>query len=297
MICQLSLETRLLELGFPSNVEAAHFNALRGRDELKDIDLLIVIGRTQPPPNAMELNAEALFHAQCKSLGPEYYEGVWTPLTGTSKDVLAERHPDPLAEIMRWRACEAELIQAIGRGRGVNRTETDPLQVDLINKVPLPDIEIDEVVEWGHAQPDPGAVIAGRYGLLLAEEGAKGTANVVAALLPDLFGTVNAAKQANVYSRAETPNKYSLLGVSAREYTGGPDPTSAPVVALKAPGCHFAILAYALRPPTRRPLEKGETPPKGADVNGEGIMSYGPVYVLKSVPRRLREKLNKKRGA
>ncbi len=218
----------------------------------------------------MELNAEVLFHAQCETLGPEYYDRVWTPLTGTDVEVGAERHPDPLVEMMRRRVCEAELIQAIGRGRGVNRTEADPLQVDLINTVPLPDIMIDEVVTWDDAQPDARAVIAGRYGLLLAEESSKGTAHVVAALLPDLFGTANAARQAGVYSRAETPNRYSLLGVSAREYTSGPagDP-----VALKAPGCRYAVLAYATRSPARRPLEKGEEPPHDADINDDGVLT------------------------
>jgi hypothetical protein len=50
--------------------------------------------------------------------------------------------------------------------------------------------------------------------LLLAEDGAKGTANFFAALLPDLFATVNAARQVKMYSQAETPNKEYLLDVS-----------------------------------------------------------------------------------
>ena len=163
--------------------------------------------------------------------------------------------------------------------------------MDLINKVPLPDIMIDEVVSWNAAQPDPGEVIAGRHGLLLAEEGAKGTANVVAALLPELFGSSNAARQAKVYSRAETPNKIYLLGVSAREYTPGPEIHSLAPIAVIASGCRYAARAYTLRPPNRRPLEKGEEPPKGADINDDGVLSYGPVYVLKNIPRRLRSKL------
>jgi hypothetical protein len=291
VICQLGLETKLLDLGLPPNVEVAHFNAVRGRDEWNDIDLLIVIGRTQPPPSAMELQAETLFRATCKTLGPDYYDQAWTPLTGSNEKVDVEQHPDHLAEMMRWRVCEAELIQAVGRGRGVNRTADNPLQVDLINKVPLPDIEIDEVVKWDDAQPGPGMVIAGRHGLLLAEGSSKGTANVVAALLPDLFDTVSAAKQANVYSRAETPNKEYYIGVSAREYTSGPPPDIAPLIAVKAAGCHFAVLAYAVRPPTRRPLEKNEKPPIGADVNEDGVLAYGTVYVLKELPRRLKAKL------
>ena len=293
VICQLDLEQKLCELDLPPNVETAHFNAIRGQDKWKGVDLLIVIGRTQPSPSAMELQAEALFRTPIKSLGPDYYDSTWMPLTGTEVSVPTERHPDPNVEIMRWHACEAELIQAIGRVRAVNRAVENPVQIDIINKVPLPDIEIDEVVEWDDTQPEPGAVIAGRYGVVFADETAKGVANVVAALLPDLFSTPNAVKKVKVYSQCQTPNKYYLLGDPHREYTPGPGPTSALLIALKAPGCRYAVLANPLRPPTRRPLGKGEKPPKGADVNGEGVLSYGPVYVLKNTPRRLKETLNK----
>jgi hypothetical protein len=288
VICQLDLEERLCELGLPPNVEIAHFNAIRGQDKWKDVDLLIVIGRTQPSPGAVELQAEVVFRTPIKSLGPDYYDSTWMPLTGTDVLVPTEHHPDKFAEIIRWHACEAEIIQAIGRVRAVNRNAENPVQVDIINKVPLPDVVIDEVVEWDDAQPDPGAVIAGRYGLWIAGEGSKGVANVVAELLPDLFSTPNAARKVKVYSRCQTPNSIYLLGEPHREYTGGPEPTSAPWIAVKAPGCRFAVLAHAMRPPTRRPLVKGETPPKGADVNDEGVLSYGPTYVLKHITRRLK---------
>jgi hypothetical protein len=285
VICQQDLECQLKALGLPPNVKTAHFNNIRGRDEWNDVDLLIVIGRTQPRSEAMERQAEALFRAPVKTLGPDNYDRIWEPLTGTSKLVKVDRHPDPQAEVVRWSVCEAELIQAIGRVRAVNRTAESPVQIDIINEVPLPDIGIDEMLDWDEAQPDPRAVIAGRYGLLLAADNTKGTAPLMAALLPDLYKSANAAKQAGVYSRAETPNKYYLLGVSAREYTL---PTDAPQIAVKAPGCHYAVLAHALRQPRRRPLKKGEKPPPGADINNDGVAVYGSVYALKGTPRRLR---------
>jgi len=297
VICQKDLEERLCDLGLPENVETAHLNAIRGQDKWKDVDLLIVIGRTQPCPSAVELQAEAVFRTPIKSLGPDYYDSTWMPLTGTDISVRTEQHPDKFAEVIRWHACEAEIIQAIGRVRAVNRTSENPVQIDIINKVPLPDIVIDEVVEWDEAPPDPGEVIAGRYGLLLVQEGLKGTSNVLAALLPDLFGTPNAAKKVKVYSRCQTPNSIYLLGDPHCQYTKGPETISAPLIALKAPGCTFAVLACALRPPTRRTLENGEKPPKGAEVNDDGVLSFGPVYVLNRIPRRLKTKFRKKYGA
>lgn len=44
-------------------------------------------------------------------------------------------------------------------------------------------------------------------------------------------------------------------------------------------------------PPVRRPLNGGEEPPHDADINDDGVLTYGPVDVLKKLPRKLREKL------
>jgi hypothetical protein len=96
-----------------------------------------------------------------------------------------------------------------------------------------------------------------------------------------------AARQA-MSSQAETPNKDYYIGVSACEYTSAPAPLAAQPVALKAPGCRYAVLAHAVRSPIRRPLDADETPPKDADINDDGVLAYGPVYVLKDIPRRLK---------
>jgi len=57
---------------------------------------------------------------------------------GTGRLSLAYRHPDRQVEAVRFAICEAELIQAIGRGRGVRRDEHNPLDVLLLTDVPLP---------------------------------------------------------------------------------------------------------------------------------------------------------------
>jgi putative DNA primase/helicase len=40
-----------------------------------------------------------------------------------------ERHPHPIAEAIRWQIREGEVVQAIGRARGVNRTAANPVDV------------------------------------------------------------------------------------------------------------------------------------------------------------------------
>ena len=66
---------------------------------------------------------------------------------GTGVAVECAQHSDPLAEAVRWQVCEAELIQAIGRGRGVNRTAETPLDIDVLADVVFP-AAVDTVEEW-----------------------------------------------------------------------------------------------------------------------------------------------------
>jgi putative DNA primase/helicase len=51
------------------------------------------------------------------------------------------------AEAVRWCICEGELVQAMGRGRGVNRSAATPLEIDLLTDVVLP-VTVDALVPW-----------------------------------------------------------------------------------------------------------------------------------------------------
>jgi hypothetical protein len=68
VLCQMGLEEWLSER-LPENVKIGHFNAIRGLDLWKDVDCLILIGRTQPPPAEMEMQAEVIFGEVRCSLG------------------------------------------------------------------------------------------------------------------------------------------------------------------------------------------------------------------------------------
>ncbi len=75
-----------------------------------------------------------------------------TPAGGRTHALRGELHADPSAEAIRWSICEAELIGAVGRGRGVNRSATTPLQIDLLTDVVLP-VTVDELVGWRELYP------------------------------------------------------------------------------------------------------------------------------------------------
>ena len=130
-------------LRLPSFIATAHFNAVAGKDVWGDVDRVIVVGRTQPSPATVERMAEALTGRPCKPVeGLFPTQDVWRHQTvpGGVRRVLSEgvRHPDPIAERIRNRICEAEVMQAIGRGRGVNRTADRPLEVIVLSDAILP---------------------------------------------------------------------------------------------------------------------------------------------------------------
>ena len=179
--------------GLPARVEAVHFNALSGLDRWGGIGGMIVLGRTLPAPRTVELNAMALTGRE-PAPNPED-AGWWYPmlerrvrLTGGRTAPLAmEEHADPIAEAVRWCICEGELIQAMGRGRGVNRTAETVLEIDLLTDVVLP-VTVDALVPWSDLRPTRRDLMA-LSGIVLEN------AADMAACFPELWPSTDAARQ------------------------------------------------------------------------------------------------------
>ena len=155
VIAQKDMADWLRESGLPDGIEAAHFNAIAGLDGFKGVRLLIVIGRTMP--NVIEVEAaagaitglEVVKTAQPEK-GPRWYDR--TPLAlrmadGSGYPVNGDRHPDATAEAVRWQIAEAEVMQAIGRARAVNRTAANPVTIEVWNDLVLP-LTVNEVMPW-----------------------------------------------------------------------------------------------------------------------------------------------------
>jgi len=179
--------------GLPPRVEAVHFNALSGLDRWGDVGGMIVMGRTLPAPRTVELIAMALT-GRVPAPNPED-AGWWYPmaerrirLAGDRTAPLAtEAHADPIAEAVRWSICEGELIQAMGRGRGVNRTADTALEIDLLTDVALP-VTVDALVPWSELKPSRRDLMA-LSGIVLEN------AADMAACFPDLWPSHEAAKK------------------------------------------------------------------------------------------------------
>ena len=214
----------LRSAGLPPRVEAVHFNALSGLDRWGGIGGMAVLGRTLPAPRTVELIAMALT-GRVPAPNPAD-AGWWYPmverrirLAGDRTAPLAmEEHADPIAEAVRWCICEGELIQAMGRGRGVNRTAATPLEIDLLTDVVLP-VTVDALVPWSDLRPTRRDLMA-LTGIVLEN------AADMATCFPELWSSAAAARQDR--SRSVTNCYYrdlynSQMSHSSAEVTWRPE--------------------------------------------------------------------------
>ena len=136
----------------PDNIEWLHHGAVAGRNNLKEVAGLIVLGRLSAQRKDVEADA-SVFAGRPLSGGGDRFDhvpGGIRLVDGTAFGVFMERHQDPIAEAIRWLITEGNLIQAIGRLRPHRRNA--PCWLDIIADVPLP-VAAHEVVRWDDVKP------------------------------------------------------------------------------------------------------------------------------------------------
>ena len=188
-------------------IDLAHHNAVAGRDQWRNVRSLIVVGRTQAAPASVERMAEALTGRAVEPLKGWYQRGDGVRhASGEAVAIEADRHPDPICEAIRWQVCEGELMQIVGRGRGVNRTETDPLDVLVLTDAPLP-IPIAQTIQAAELAPSPADLMLAAGGVVF--ESPRDAADAY----PHLWATKNAAKIAFRGAKVGwNPYEYIILG-------------------------------------------------------------------------------------
>jgi putative DNA primase/helicase len=216
---------------FPPHIEIAWFGAVAGRDNWKDVRLIVIIGRPQPKPADVERMAGALTGRAVQELGKDqgvedsdaepadswYRRGDAFLFKRNGADISclltsADQHPDELCERIRSRICVGDIVQGIGRGRGVNRTADDPLDVVVLNDVPLL-LPVDEFLSDATVKASP-------FDLMLAEGGAAFFEGANAAkAYPSLWRTAEAARMALQRGRSDrgTQDRGSVTN-AYREY-------------------------------------------------------------------------------
>jgi hypothetical protein len=171
--------------GLPG-VELAHFNAVAGRDEWgpgpgrEGVRHLFVVGRPLPAPEDVRQLTAALTGRPVPAEQPQRVTRGATMRDGTGAAVQVRAYADPDLEAVRAAITDAELVQVIGRGRGINRTAANPLDVWLLAGdvvVPLP---LDRLCRWEDVAPGPLERMAARSVVLASPSDA-------AKAYPDLF--------------------------------------------------------------------------------------------------------------
>ncbi len=192
--------------GIPG-VEVAHFNAIAGLDVYRHVDLLIVIGRPLPGTEDLGRLSAALFGHVPVGSYQSFRKGVQMR-SGQVRGVSVRRARRSASGDAACAICDDEVVQAIGRGRGVNRTAADPLEVHVLANVALPLLH-DRLSDWDSEAPD----ILQR--MLLAGIAVDSPADA-ARMHPVLFTSAEAAKKMlqRRGTRGQTPIEISYREMS-----------------------------------------------------------------------------------
>jgi hypothetical protein len=174
-------------------VASAHFNAISGLDQFGDVDVLFVIGRPFPQAHDTRNLGLAVFGKQIDSEDPQARLAGVLMRDGSATEVQTFGYNGDELEEMNRAVSESEVIQSIGRGRGVNRTADNPLDVHYLGDVILP-FEVDEVRVWKEVAPSILDKMWIRGGIAWSPKDA-------AKMYPGLFRNENAARV--VLQRAE----------------------------------------------------------------------------------------------
>lgn len=298
VIVQKAVAGWLRASGLPDGIGVEHFNNVAGLDQYRDVRGLMVIGRALPQPAAVEALAGALTGRQPvlnEGRYPYAGRGIRTR-DGSPRGVECAAHPDPAAEACRWQICEGELMQAIGRARGVNRTAGTPLSIDLIANVVLP-MAVDEVQPWNPPDEEVEMLIEG----VVLDSGAD-----MATVWPLLWPTPEAARKW-LSRRPASPShsvtdpyiipffigirhaverfRYQQPGARQKWRTGGYDPAVVPdprawLEARLGPLAKFEIISAE---PAAQPAPA--TPLRSADIDPDLAARFRCVVDLPAGPR------------
>ncbi len=94
----------------------------------------------------------------------EKADAAYEMADGTFRPAQTDRHPNSIAEAIRWHIWEAELIQIIGRARGVNRTADNLVDILVMTNTPLP-IPVEHLISASDLDPSPADLMMAAGGV------------------------------------------------------------------------------------------------------------------------------------
>ena len=182
--------------------DIAHFGNLRGTNDFKDHNAVIILGRDEPSVEGAEQRAMAIWYDTKEPIDRISLDGgrlkypkevrAYTTRDNSLRSVQVSVHPDPRVQAIVEQVREAEMLQAIDRLRLVHSERRKT--VYILCSIPL-DIPVDELVTWKQLIADPRLIDA------LAKCDEQGWDALPLAprelnrLFPDLWDTAKAAKR------------------------------------------------------------------------------------------------------
>jgi hypothetical protein len=179
--------------GLPDNVVVGHFGALRGMNSMAMVAGMAVVGRPMPEEHTLSRMTAALTGRAVEGrydLAGETERLVRAAVGLWWRGSVAARHPDDMAQRLLESVRDAEVVQAVGRPRAVNRTA--PVTVWVMSDAVLPfPVELAEL--WNEV----GAQERGPLGRMLAAGGIAFTSGAAAAsAYPEMWASKQAASYA-----------------------------------------------------------------------------------------------------
>jgi hypothetical protein len=156
VICQKKVDVWLHKRGLPPNVAVRHYYDIAGLDLFGKTALGILAGAPRPGPRKIEEIAGALSGEWQEPIPAGMNGFAWyvQPSRGIRVldqeigfHTLGDYHPEPMSEAVRWTYTDAELINALGRLRAINRTAEFPCQIRLLFDTCLP-VSVNKVTRW-----------------------------------------------------------------------------------------------------------------------------------------------------
>jgi len=148
-------------------VQTAHFNAIAGLDEFRDVEVLIVVGRPLPAPDEVHAMALALTGRPVPAEQPFLEMRGLLLRDGAGQGINCRVFANPDLEMIRAAVTDAEVLQATGRARGVRRTVEHPVTILLCADVVLP-VVVERVLAWKDVAPNIFERMAARGGVIVS---------------------------------------------------------------------------------------------------------------------------------
>jgi hypothetical protein len=182
--------------------DIAHFGAIRGTDEFKYHDVVIILGREQLSPRDAETVAKAIWYDTKRPIrcitahkqGQVDYPKSRRPYMmrdGSTQSVKVKVHPDRRVQAVVEQVREVEMVQAIDRLRLIHSPRMK--MVVILCNIPL-DIPIDELVTWRQLAGDGQLAQALEACEENGWEALPLASGKLSELLPELWSTEDAAE-------------------------------------------------------------------------------------------------------